>query len=96
MTFPTTFRPEGQNSSLVVNTEIKGYIYETLLTSHPVTREYIPSLATHWKVSADKKTFTFRIDPNARWSDGKPVVAADVVASWKLMVDEGILEPAAN
>jgi len=96
MTFPTTFRPEGQNSSLVVNTEIKGYIYETLLGSHPVTREYMPALATHWKVGADKKTFTFRIDPNARWSDGKPVVAADVVASWKLMVDEGILEPAAN
>ncbi len=96
MTFPTTFRPEGQHSSLVVNTEIKGYIYETLLAQHPVSREYMPSLASHWKVSPDKKTFTFRIDPNARWSDGKPVVARDVVASWKLMVDPGILEPAAS
>ncbi len=96
MTFPTTFRPEGQGSSLVVNTEIKGYVYETLLGTHPVTREYVPALASHWKVSPDKKTFTFRIDPNARWSDGKPVVAEDVVASWKLMVDPGLLEPALN
>jgi microcin C transport system substrate-binding protein len=96
MTFPTTFRPEGQGSSLTVNTEMKGYIYETLLSQHPVTREYMPGLASHWKVSPDKKTFTFRIDPNARWADGKPVVAQDVVTSWKLMVDPGILEPSAN
>ncbi len=96
MTFPTTFRPEGQGSSLVVNTEMKGYVYETLLGQHPITREYMSSLATHWKVSADKKTFTFRIDPNARWSDGKPVIAQDVVSSWKIMVDPGILEPSAN
>lgn len=96
MTFPTTFRPEGQHSSLAVNTDIKGYVYETLLTSHPITREYIPILASHWKISPDKKTFTFRINPEARWSDGKPVVASDVVATWNLMVDEGLLEPAAN
>lgn len=96
VTFPTTFRPEGQGSSMVVNTEIKGYVYETLISSHPVTREYIPALASHWKISPDKKTFTFRIDPNARWSDGRPVVAQDVVTTWKLMVDPGILEPALN
>lgn len=95
-TFPTTFRPEGQGSSLAVNNEIKSYVYETLLITHPVTREYVPALASHWKISPDKKTFTFRIDPNARWSDGRPVVAQDVVTTWKLMVDPGILEPALN
>jgi len=96
MTFPTTFRPEGQGSSLTVNAELKGYMYETLLSQHPITREYIPSLASHWKISPDRKTFTFRIDPSARWSDGKPVVAQDVVSSWNLMVDPGILEPSSN
>lgn len=95
-TFPTTFRPEGQGSSLAVLTEVKGYIYETLLGTHPVTREYTPSLASHWKIGDDKMTFTFRIDPRARFSDGKPVTAEDVVATWRLMVDEGILEPALN
>jgi microcin C transport system substrate-binding protein len=95
-TFPTTFRPEGQGSSLAVLTEVKGYIYENLLGTHPVTREYTPSLASHWKIGDDKMTFTFRIDPRARFSDGKPVTAEDVVATWRLMVDEGILEPALN
>lgn len=96
MTFPTTFRPEGQGSSLAINNEIKGYMYETLLGQHPITREYAPGLASHWKISSDRKTFVFRIDPHARWSDGKPVVAQDVVSSWKLMVDPGILEPSSN
>jgi len=96
MTFPTTFRPQGQHSSLTVNTEINNFVYEPLIGTHPITREYVPVLASHWKISPDKKVFTFRIDPNARWSDGKPVVAQDVVSSWVLMTDEGILEPSSN
>lgn len=92
--FPQTFRPEGQGSNSTINQDIKGMVYETLLSTHPVTQEYIPSLASHWKISADRSIFTFRIDPNARFSDGKRVTAEDVVASWNLLMDETILEPA--
>ena len=48
-------------------------VYESLLTIHPTTLDYIPVLATHWQISADKVTYRFRIDPNARWADGQPV-----------------------
>ena len=41
-------------------------VYETLLGLHPTTLAYIPALATHWQISPDKKTFRFRIDPNAQ------------------------------
>ncbi len=92
--FPATFRPVGQNSNTVYNTEINNFVYETLLSTHPVTREYIPALASHWKISEDKMTFTFRIDPNARFSNGLPVTAEDVRATWRLLMDETILEPA--
>lgn len=91
--FPAVFRPEGQNSNSVYNQDIKSSVYETLIGTHPVTREYIPALASHWKISDDKMTFTFRIDPNARFSDGKPVTAEDVVATFKLLMDESLLEP---
>lgn len=37
-----------------------------------------PDLATKWDVSADRLTYTFQINPAARWHDGKPVTAADV------------------
>lgn len=92
--FPPTFRPVGQNSNTVYNSEINSFVYESLLSTHPVTREYIPALASHWKISEDKMTFTFRIDPNARFSNGLPVTAEDVRATWRLLMDESILEPA--
>ena len=56
-------------------------VYETLLTLHPTTLDYMPVLATHWQISPDKMTYRFRLDPNARFSDGQPVIADDVVAS---------------
>jgi microcin C transport system substrate-binding protein len=43
--------------------------------------------------SHDKMTYRFRINPNARWSDGQPVVADDVVASWSFMMDKGLEAP---
>ncbi len=46
-----------------------------------------PGLATHWQISPDHMTYRFRIDPNARFSDGQPVTAEDVVATWTL--DDG-------
>ena len=59
--------------------------YESLLGVHPTTLEYIPALATHWQISPDKLTYRFRINPNARFSDGTPVTADDVVATWDFM-----------
>ncbi len=94
--FPSTLRLEGKDSNSAVITAIGGLVYETLLGLDSETLEWTRSLASHWKISDDKMTFTYRIDPNARWSDGKPVVAQDVVASWRLRVDEGILEPYSN
>lgn len=91
--FPLTFRPYGQHSNYVENSIIASLVYETLLGTHPVTREFIPALASHWKISPDRMTFTYRIDPNARFSDGTPVTAEDVVATWRLVMDETILEP---
>ncbi len=38
----------------------------------------IPDFATKWETSADGKTWTFHLVPNAKWSDGKPLTSADV------------------
>ncbi|MCZ6767955.1 MAG: extracellular solute-binding protein, partial [Acidobacteria bacterium] len=71
-------------------------VYESLLTLHPTTLEYIPVLATHWQISPDKMTYRFRINPNARWADGQPVTAEDVVASWTFRMDEGLQAPSSR
>ena len=94
--FPATLRNVGKdnNNSFVEMSE--KMMYEALLDEDPVTGEYIPHLATHWKISDDKLTFKFRINPDARWADGKPVTSDDFIATWKLITDPGILDPYVN
>ena len=64
-------------------TEICSYIFESLLAQDKITYELIPSLAGLPEISADNLTYTFAINKNAKFSDGKPVTANDVVFTLK-------------
>lgn len=91
--FPGTLRVEGPESNTTINSMIASGLYESLLTVHPSSLDFIPVLATHWQVSDDKLTYRYRINPNARWSDGQPVTADDVVATWMFKMDKGLQDP---
>ena len=43
----------------------------------------IPDLAESWDISADGTVYTFHLRPNAKFQDGRPVVAQDVIYSWE-------------
>ncbi len=62
-------------------------LFEPLTSYHPVTLETIPHLAKDWKISPDKKRFTFYLDQNAKWSDGKPVTADDVLFTYQTIMN---------
>lgn len=91
--FPGTLRMEGPESNSSFNYGVTAMAYESLLGLHPTTLEYIPSLATHWQISADKMTYRFRVNPNARFSDGVPVTSEDVVATYDFMMDKTLQAP---
>ena len=91
--FPGTLRITGPESNTAFNFSMMSLVYEALLTLHPTTLDFIPSLATHWQISPDRLTYRFRINPNARWSDGQPVVADDVRATWDFMMDKTLRDP---
>ncbi len=91
--FPSTLRYWGPNAT-AWNQMVHLMVYESLLIVHPTSLAYIPGLATHWQVSPDRLTFRFRINPNARFSDGIPVTSADVLATWKLLTDKSLQDPA--
>jgi peptide/nickel transport system substrate-binding protein len=55
------------------------YIYPTLVQYTPALK-IVPNFARSWKTSPDGRTWTFSLVPNAKWSDGKPLTAAD--AAW--------------
>ena len=74
------------------NFSVMTMVYEPLLGLDPTTLQYIPGLATHWQISPDKMEYRFRLNPNARFSDGSPVTADDVVASWTFLMDKGLQE----
>jgi len=92
--YPATLRTLGKESNYIENYTFEYLCYEPLLERHPLTWEpTVPRLASHWKISDDKKKFWFRINPDARFSDGRRVTADDVVATWFLRMDETILSP---
>jgi peptide/nickel transport system substrate-binding protein len=52
------------------------YIYP-FLVQYDRNLHFAPDFATKWEVSNDGKTWTFHTRPGAKWSDGKPLTAAD-------------------
>ena len=93
MVFPNTLRAFGKETRSQFNSALESLIYEPLLTFDSETFKLEPALATHWKVESDSLTFLFRIDPRARFSDGREVTAEDVVATYKILIDEGHGDP---
>ncbi|WP_116520155.1 ABC transporter substrate-binding protein [Achromobacter insuavis] len=57
---------------------VAGKIYESLLT-YTTDLKPQPGLAKSWEAAADGLTYTFHLQDNAKWHDGKPFTADDVV-----------------
>ncbi len=94
-TFPQTLRQRGLNA----NTSFREYLDLNdlaLLDIHPATEKFFPSLAREWAIGPDKRTVYYRLDPDARWSDGVPVSADDYVCMLKLYRAPGIVDPWTN
>jgi len=46
-----------------------------------------PGVASSWDVSEDRRSYTFYLRQEARWSDGTPVVAQDFVTAWNRVLN---------
>nr|MDH4444626.1 ABC transporter substrate-binding protein [Akkermansiaceae bacterium] len=91
--FPPTLSPFGDNSNHSFRGDLYDYIDFPLVTLHPETMEIIPGIANQWATSADGRTIYFRIDPEARYSDGVPVRARDFLLSVYVHVSDNIINP---
>jgi oligopeptide transport system substrate-binding protein len=70
-------------------TDVVRAVYEGLTDTDPKTLATVPAVAAEWKSSEDFKTWTFKLRPDARWSNGERVTAADFVRSWKRLAEMG-------
>ena len=73
--------------------ELMSMMFEPLVSLHSTEDREVGILADSWNVSEDGKTFTFHVDPRAKWSDGKPVTAEDVQFYYDVIMDEKNLTP---
>lgn len=53
-------------------------LFDALTATDPVTHQPVPAIADHWQASADQRQWDFFIRPSARFSNGRPITAADV------------------
>jgi peptide/nickel transport system substrate-binding protein len=69
---------------------IRGYVVESLMArgyDEPFTLYGL--IARRVETDAQRSYVTFHLDPAAKFSDGKPVTAEDVIFSWQLLRDKG-------
>ncbi len=65
-----------------------GLLYETLMgPSADENNTYYVHLAEALKIAPDYGAVTFRMDPDARWHDGEPVKAEDVVWTFEKLIE---------
>ncbi|WP_417496403.1 peptide ABC transporter substrate-binding protein [Maricaulis sp.] len=57
------------------------------LTDYAADGSVAPGIATRWRVAPDGLSWVFTLRENARWSDGHPLTADDVVWSARRLVD---------
>lgn len=79
-TFTRNFNPFSPNVAPMTQQAI----YESMLIYNPAAGETIPWLATEWEAAEDGTGLTFTLRDDVSWSDGEPLVAADVVTTFEL------------
>ncbi|MDR0402853.1 MAG: peptide ABC transporter substrate-binding protein [Treponema sp.] len=80
-----------RKSYLASEAQIFTALYEGLFSYNPLTLEPVPAAASSWRLSDDKKIWTFTIRQNAKYWNGDPLRAEDFRAAWL-----SILDPAKN
>jgi ABC-type oligopeptide transport system substrate-binding subunit len=75
--------------------EVIGQLYSGLVALSP-EMDVVPDVARSWEVSEGGRGYVFHLRDNVRWSDGRPVTAADFEFAWKRVLDPAVASPMAG
>ena len=81
---PLTLDPHRYNLNL--EEKVLADLFEGL-TAHDAHGRVVPGAAESWTTSADGLVWTFKLRPDGRWSDGRPVTADDFVFAVRRLLD---------
>jgi peptide/nickel transport system substrate-binding protein len=65
--------------------------WDLLVNFSPKDLAPAPGIAKSWDVSPDKKTVTYHLIEDAKWSDGKPITSKDVKYSLDVLGTNGLI-----
>jgi peptide/nickel transport system substrate-binding protein len=68
--------------------EVMGLTYDYLVNFSPKDSSPAPGLADSWETSDDGLTWTFHLNKDAKWHDGKPVTSEDVAYTFRRILEE--------
>ncbi len=86
---PETIDPakaQGAPDLTVINAVFEG------LVRYDKDAKVTPAMAKEWKISDDKKTYTFTLT-DSKWSNGDPVTADDFVFAWERVLNPDTASP---
>jgi len=72
-----------------INLMLQRQLYDSLLQARPGPY-VIPGLAIRWSVSDDGLRYRFELDPEARWNDGSPITAPELVEGMRVILDPAV------
>ncbi|MEG1256503.1 peptide ABC transporter substrate-binding protein [Clostridium sp.] len=84
---PKTIDPQlnsAVDGSTVIHNAFEGLMRED------ADGKIIPAVAEEYELSDDGTVYTFHLRDNAKWSDGKPVVAGDFEYAWKRALNPAV------
>jgi microcin C transport system substrate-binding protein len=90
--YPPTIRPLGREANNSFRSFHWDDIEMSLTSLHPDTGKPIPGLADQWAVAADGQTVYYRIDKDARWSDGRDVKSGDWMMTFYIYLSNYLTE----
>ena len=85
---PNSFDPTQQ--TYTYEAAVGRNTFEALLKAKSDLSDTQPAGAASYSVSSDGLTYTFKLQPNAKWSDGKPVTAKDWVYGYKHLLNPAL------
>lgn len=89
---PIASDPKSLEPGLVLEL-LSGWIAQNLhagLLTYDENTKIKPYLAERWEMSGDGLTYTFYLRKDAKWHNGRPIVAADIKKGWERYLDPNV------
>jgi oligopeptide transport system substrate-binding protein len=94
--YPHEYNLDPQAANYSNEAQLFTGLYEGLFSYDPYSLDPVPALAASYKISRDKKTWTFAIRENAFFSNGDKITAYSIRDSWIKLLDPGADAPFAS